>query len=43
MHGREMKGWLRVDVGSVSTKRALAPWGMLRVAFARVVPPKEMK
>jgi hypothetical protein len=28
MRGREMKGWLRVDAESVSTKRALEPWAM---------------
>ena len=27
MRGREMKGWLRVDAESVSTKRALEPAG----------------
>ena len=37
MRGREMKGWLRVDAESVSTKRALEPWAMQSVAFARVV------
>src|SRR6478672_1787057 len=34
MRGREMKGWLRVDAESVSTKRALEPWVMQSVAFA---------
>jgi TfoX/Sxy family transcriptional regulator of competence genes len=43
MRGREMKGWLRVDAESVSTKRALAPWVMQSVAFARALPPKEGK
>jgi hypothetical protein len=43
MRGREMKGWLRVDAGSVSTKRALEPWAMQSVAFARALPPKEKK
>jgi hypothetical protein len=38
---REMKGWLRVDAESVSTKRALEPWAMQSVAFARALPPKE--
>src|SRR5436190_20355160 len=41
MRGREMKGWLRVDAESVSTKRALGPWAMQSVAFARALPPKE--
>src|SRR5438067_3998242 len=40
---REMKGWLRVDAESVSTKRALEPWAMQSVAFARALPPKEKK
>jgi hypothetical protein len=39
----EMKGWLRVDAESVSTKRALEPWAMQSVAFARALPPKEKK
>lgn len=43
MRGREMKGWLRVDAESVSTKRALEPWVMQSVAFARALPPKEKK
>ena len=38
---RELKGWLRVDAESVSTKRALEPWAMQTVAFARALPPKE--
>src|SRR3954462_5237160 len=40
MRGREMKGWLRVDAASVSTKRALEPWVMQSVAFARALPPR---
>src|SRR5436309_13314476 len=43
MRGREMKGWLRVDAESVSTKRALEPWAMQSVAFAGALPPKEKK
>src|SRR4051794_17303596 len=42
MRGRETKGWLR-DAESVSTKRALEPWVMQSVAFARALPPKEKK
>src|SRR5215212_4414088 len=38
MRGRELKGWLRVDAESVSTKRALEPWVMQSVAFARAMP-----
>ena len=41
MRGREMKGWLRGDAESVSPKRALEPWAMQSVAFARALPPKE--
>jgi TfoX N-terminal domain len=43
MRGRELKGWLRVAVESVSTKRALERWAMRSVAFARALPPKEKK
>ena len=32
MRGREMKGWLRVDAESVSTKRALGP-GLCRASI----------
>src|SRR5947207_11399801 len=28
MRGRELKGWVRVDAESASTKRALEPWAM---------------
>ena len=31
------------DAESVSTKRALEPWAMQSVAFARALPPKEKK
>jgi hypothetical protein len=43
MRGRELKGGLRVDAGSVSTKRALEPWALQSVAFARALRPKEKK
>jgi hypothetical protein len=43
MRGREVKGRLRVDAESVSTKRALERWAMQRVGFARALPPKEKK
>ena len=43
MRGREMKGWLRVDVESVLTKRVLELWAMQSVAFARALPSKEKK
>ena len=35
--------WFRVDDESVSTKRALEPWPMQSVAFARALPPNEKK
>jgi hypothetical protein len=41
MRGLEMKGWLRVDAESVSTKRELESWVMESVAFARALPPKK--
>jgi hypothetical protein len=41
MRGRGVKGWLRVDAESVSTKRALELWAIQSVAFARALPPKE--
>jgi hypothetical protein len=43
MRGGEVKGWLRIDAESVSTKRALEPWAIQSVAFARALPPKEKK
>ena len=41
MRGREMKGWLRVDAESISTKRDLEPWVTESVAYARALPPKK--
>ena len=41
MRGLEMKGWLRVDPESVSTRRELEPWVIESVAFARALPPKK--
>ena len=40
MRGREMQGWLRVDVEGVRTRRQLAPWVARGVAYARSLPPK---
>jgi TfoX/Sxy family transcriptional regulator of competence genes len=40
MRGREMRGWLRVDSEGVRTKRQLAPWVKLGVAYARSLPAK---
>jgi hypothetical protein len=43
MRGRELKGWLRVDAESVSTRRALERWATQSVAFARALPSKKKK
>jgi TfoX/Sxy family transcriptional regulator of competence genes len=40
MRGREMQGWLRVEVDGVRTKRELEPWVRRGVAYARSLPPK---
>ena len=40
MRGREMPGWLRVDAEHVRTKRQLAKWVDIGVAYARSLPPK---
>ncbi len=40
MRGREMQGWLRVDSDHVRTKRQLAKWVDLGVAYARSLPAK---
>jgi hypothetical protein len=40
MRGREMKGWLRVDVEDVRTKRQLAKWVELGTTYARSLPAK---
>ncbi len=40
MRGRPMRGWLRVDDGDVRTRRQLARWVELGVAYARSLPPK---
>jgi TfoX/Sxy family transcriptional regulator of competence genes len=40
MRGREMPGWLRVDAGDVTTKRQLARWVDVGVAYARSLPAK---
>ena len=40
MRGRQMKGWLRVDADHLRTKRELAKWVELGVAYARSLPPK---
>jgi TfoX/Sxy family transcriptional regulator of competence genes len=40
MRGREMDGWLRVDVAGLSTDRQLQQWVARGVAYARSLPPK---
>ena len=40
MRGRSMQGWLRVDTGDVRTKRQLAKWVNMGVAYARSLPAK---
>jgi TfoX/Sxy family transcriptional regulator of competence genes len=40
MRGREMSGWLRVDADDVRTKRQLAKWVEMGVAYARGLPKK---
>jgi hypothetical protein len=40
MRGREMPGWLRLDLGDVATKRQLARWVTVGTAYARSLPPK---
>jgi TfoX/Sxy family transcriptional regulator of competence genes len=41
MRGRAMRGWLRVDSDDVSTKRQLARWVGLGMAYARSLPAKK--
>jgi TfoX/Sxy family transcriptional regulator of competence genes len=40
MAGREARGWLRVDVDGVQTKRQLQSWVTRGVGYARDLPPK---
>jgi len=40
MHGREMTGWLRIDVEAVEADDALRHWVGLGVAYARSLPAK---
>ena len=40
MRGRPMQGWLRVDTEDVRTKRQLAKWVSMGVAYARSLPAK---
>jgi TfoX/Sxy family transcriptional regulator of competence genes len=41
MRGRQMQGWLRVEDEDVRTKRQLAKWVDLGVAYARSLPAKD--
>ena len=40
MAGRETRGWLRVSVEGVKTKRQLQGWVSHGVDFAKTLPPK---
>jgi TfoX/Sxy family transcriptional regulator of competence genes len=40
MRGREMQGWLRVDLEDVRTKPQLAKWVELGTTYARSLPAK---
>lgn len=40
MAGRETRGWLRVSVDGVKTKRQLEPWVRRGVDYAKSLPPK---
>jgi TfoX/Sxy family transcriptional regulator of competence genes len=41
MRGRSMRGWLRVDSKDLGTKRQLAKWVELGVAYAKSLPAKK--
>ena len=40
MRGREMTGWLGIDVDARATDEELASWIRRGVAYARTLPPK---
>jgi hypothetical protein len=40
MRGREMDGWLRVDLEAVETDDELRRWVSHGLAYARALPPK---
>jgi len=40
MGGRDMRGWLRVDLEGVKTKRQLQSWVRRSVDYVRGLPPK---
>jgi TfoX/Sxy family transcriptional regulator of competence genes len=41
MRGRAMRGWLRVDVDDVGSKRQLGKWVSRGTTYARSLPAKE--
>lgn len=43
MRGREMAGWLRVDLDDLRQKRQLAKWVKIGTEYARSLPPKQKK
>jgi TfoX/Sxy family transcriptional regulator of competence genes len=40
MRGRQMDGWLRVDLDGIRTKRQLATWVRIGTTYARTLPVK---
>lgn len=40
MAGRERRGWVRVDLAGISTKRSLRSWVKRSVECVRALPPK---
>jgi TfoX/Sxy family transcriptional regulator of competence genes len=40
MRGREMDGWLRIDVTGLTTKRQLTSWVSRGLGYARTLPAK---
>ena len=40
MRGREMDGWLRVDVAAAASTAQLRRWVSIGVTYARSLPPK---
>jgi hypothetical protein len=43
MRGREMAGWLRVDMDHLRHRRQLARWVRIGADYARSLPPKQRK
>jgi TfoX N-terminal domain len=41
MRGRRMRGWLRIDVAGLTTKRQLQGWVARGVSYARTLPSKK--